>query len=116
MEMQIKLDGQLVTSTSHVKSKIKAMSSLRKIPLVEEKSHFDSLKWFNQMIIFAQWDMTVKASLQYEMTPFPLFLIGNRDQKMNKANKAGFSKTSLKELSDPLDFTNQPHCTLLIDG
>ena len=35
---------------------------------------------------------------------------------MNKANKADFSKTSLKALTDPLDLTNQPCGTLVIDG
>lgn len=34
---------------------------------------------------------------------------------MNKANKAGFSKTSLKELTDPLALTNQTCCSLVID-
>lgn len=44
MEMPIKLDGQSVTSTMVVKSKIKALSSLRKCPLVTEKKiHLDSL-------------------------------------------------------------------------
>ena len=52
--------------------------------------------------------MTVETSLQYELTPFPLSLFSNKDQKMNKANKADFSKTSLKALTDPLDLTNQP--------
>ena len=48
MEMQIKLDGQSVTSTMDVKSKIKALSSLRKSPLVNEKKmQLDSLKLFN---------------------------------------------------------------------
>ena len=57
--------------------------------------------------------MTIKASLEYELIPFLLSLFSNKDQKMNKA---GFSKTSLKELTDPLDPTNQPCCTLVIDG
>ena len=50
------------------------------------------------------------------MTPFPLFLFSNKDQKMNKANKADFSKTSLKALTDPLNLTNQSCGTLVIDG
>ncbi|KAF3835714.1 hypothetical protein F7725_028272 [Dissostichus mawsoni] len=116
-EMQIKLDGQSVTSTMEVKSKIQALSSLRKIPKINEKKiHLDSLKLFNRLIIFAQRDMTVETSLAYELTPFPLSLFSNKDQKMNKANKAGFSKTSLKELTDPLDLTNQSCSTLEVDG
>ena len=35
--MRIKLDGQSVTSSMDVKSKVKALSSLRKIPTVNEK-------------------------------------------------------------------------------
>ncbi len=35
---------------------------------------------------------------------------------MNKANKAAFSKTSLKKLTDPLDLTDQPCSNLVIDG
>lgn len=35
---------------------------------------------------------------------------------MNKANKAAFSKTSLKKLTDPLDLTDQPCSSLVIDG
>ena len=117
MEMQIKLDGQSVTSTMDVKSKIKALSSLRKSPLVNEKKmQLDSLKLFNRLIIFAQRDMTDETSLRYELTPFPLSLFSNKDQKMNKANKAGFSKTSMKALTDSLDLTNQPCSTLVIDG
>ena len=43
MEMQIKLDGQSVTSSMDVKSKVNALSSLRKIPTVNEKKfHLDS--------------------------------------------------------------------------
>ena len=116
MEMQIKLDGQSVTSSMDVKSKVKALSSLRKIPTVNEKIYLDSVKLFNRLIIFAQQEMTVETSLQYELTPFPLSLFSNKDQKMNKANKAVFSKTSLKALTDPLDLTNQPCGTLVIDG
>ena len=102
MEMQIKLDGQSVTSSMDVKSKVKALSSLRKIPTVNEKKiHLDSVKLFNRLIIFAQREMTVETSLQYELTPFSLSLFSNKDQKMNKANKADFSKTSLKALTDP---------------
>ncbi|KAI4802447.1 hypothetical protein KUCAC02_020283, partial [Chaenocephalus aceratus] len=100
-----------------VKSKVQALSSLGKIPKINEKKiHLDSLKLFNRLIIFAQRDMTVETSLAYELTPFPLFLFSNKDQKMNKANKAGFSKTSLKELTDPLDLTNQSCSTLVVDG
>ncbi|KAK1890378.1 Chromosome-associated kinesin KIF4 [Dissostichus eleginoides] len=100
-----------------VKSKVQALSSLRKIPKINEKKiHLDSLKLFNRLIIFAQRDMTVETSLAYELTPFPLSLFSNKDQKMNKANKAGFSKTSLKELTDPLDLTNQSCSTLVVDG
>ena len=97
-------------------SKVKALSSLIKIPTVNEKKiHLDSVKLFNRLIIFAQREMT-ETSLQYELTPFPLSLFSNKDQKMNKANKADFSKTSLKALTDPLDLTNQPCGTLVIDG
>ena len=117
MEMQIKMDGQSVTSTMDVKSKIKVMLSLRKSPLVNEKMmQLNSLKLLNRLIIFAQRDMTVETSLQYDLTPFPLSLFSNKDQKMNKANKADFSKTSLIALTDPLDLTNQPCSTLVIDG
>ncbi|KAK1893893.1 Chromosome-associated kinesin KIF4 [Dissostichus eleginoides] len=116
-EMENKLDGQSVTSTMEVKSKVQALSSLRKIPKINEKKiHLDSLKLFNRLIIFAQRDMTVETSLAYELTPFPLSLFSNKDQKLNKANKAGFSKTSLKELTDPLDLTNQSCSTLVVDG
>ena len=117
--MQIKLDGQSVTSTMEIKSTVKALSSLRKIPKTNEKKiHLDSLKLFNRLILFAQRDMTVETSLEYELTPFPLSLFSNKDQKMNKANKAGFAKTSLKKLTDPLDLTNQPCSTLelMADG
>ena len=38
-------------------------------------------------------------------------MFSNKDQKMHKANKTDFSKTSLKALTDPLDLTNQ-----VIDG
>ena len=60
--------------------------------------------------------MTVETSLEYELTPFPLSLFSNKDQKMNKANKAGFSNTSLKGLTDPLNLTDQPCSSLVVDG
>ena len=54
-----------------VKSKAKALSSLRKISMVNNKKiQLDSLKLFNRLIIFAQRDMTVETSLQYKLTPF----------------------------------------------
>ncbi|XP_014680947.1 PREDICTED: uncharacterized protein LOC106820867 [Priapulus caudatus] len=72
-EMQIKLDGQSVTSTMEVKFKVQALSSLRKLPKVNEKKiHLNSLKLFNRLIIFAH--ETVETSLEYEPTPFPLSL------------------------------------------
>ena len=116
-EMQIKLDGKSVTSTMKVKFKVQTLSSLRKIPKINEKEiHLNSLKLFKRLIIFAQRNMTVETSLGYELTPFPLSLFSNKDQKMNKANKAGFSKTSLKELTDPLDLTDQACSSLVVDG
>ena len=60
--------------------------------------------------------MTVKTSLEYELTPFPLSLFSNKDQKMNKASKAGFSNTSLKGWTDPLNLTDQPCSSLVVDG
>jgi len=52
--MQIKLNGQSVTVTTDVKSKVQALSSLRKIPMVKDKKiYFDLLKLFNRLIIFA---------------------------------------------------------------
>ena len=57
-------DEQSVTSTMDVKSNIKALSPLRKSPLVNEKKmQLDSLKLFNRLISFAQRDMTVETSL-----------------------------------------------------
>ena len=47
-EMQVKLDGQSVTSTMEVNFKVHALSSLRKVPKVNEKKiHLDSIKFFN---------------------------------------------------------------------
>ncbi len=60
--------------------------------------------------------MTVETILEYELTPLPLSLFSNNDQKMNKANKAIFTKTSLKVLTDPLYLTDQPCSSLVIDG
>ena len=70
--MHIKLDGQSVTSTMEVKFKVQVLSSLRKVPKVNEKKiYLDSIKLFNQLIIFAQRDMTVERSLEYELTLCP---------------------------------------------
>ena len=102
------LHGAIKKICIFAKSKVKALSSLRKIPTVNEKIYLDSVKLFNRLIIFAQQEMTVEISLQYELTPFPLSQFSNKDHKMNKANKTDFSKTSLKALTDPLDLTNQP--------
>ena len=59
--------------------------------------------------------MSVEGSLD-ELTPFPLSLFSSKDQKMNKANKAAFSTTSLKKLTDPLDLADQPCSSLVVDG
>lgn len=75
-----------------------------------------SLKLFSRLIIFTQWDMTVEASLEYQLTPFPLSLFSNKDQKTNKTNKADFSKISLKDLTNLLDLTDQPCSSLVVDG
>lgn len=79
----------------------------------------DSLKLFNRLIIFTQGDMTVGPALEYELTPIPLSLFDTATQIRrwtNKASKAGFTKTSLKKLVDPLNLTIQPWCTLVVDG
>ena len=53
-EMQKKMDAQPVTSTVEVKFKVQALSSLRKIPkLNERKIHLNSLRLFNRLIIIA---------------------------------------------------------------
>ena len=63
MEMQITLEGLSVTSTTEVKSKVKAISFLRKILIVNEKKiHLDSVKLFNRLIIFAHFRSGIQAS------------------------------------------------------
>ena len=53
-EMQINLDGKSVTSTMQVKFNVQALSSLRKIPKINEKKlHINSLKLFNRLIILS---------------------------------------------------------------
>ena len=97
-----------------VKFKVQPLSSLRKTPKTNEKRiHVNSLRFFNRLIIIAQRDMTVE---EYELTPLPLSLFSNKDQKMNKANKDLFSKTSLKMLTDTHDLTNQACSSVVIDG
>ena len=73
-----------------------------------------SKKWLKKC--FNRDIVTVETSLEYELIPFPLSLFSNKDQKMNKANKAGFSNTSLKGLTDPLNLTDQPCSSLVVDG
>ena len=60
--------------------------------------------------------MTIETSLENELTPILLSLFSNRDHKMNKANKADFSNTSLKDLTEPYDPTDQPCSSLVVDG
>src|SRR6218665_2528343 len=60
--------------------------------------------------------LTKLTSLRYELTPFPLSLFSSKNDKMNKANKADFSNTSLKILTNPLDLMDQQFCTLVVDG
>ena len=81
-KMQINLDGKSVTSIMQVKFKIQALSLLRRIPKVNEKKlHINSLKLFNRLIIITQKDMTVEASLEYELTPFPFSLLATKTRK-----------------------------------
>ena len=58
--------------------------------------------------------MTVETNLQYELTPIPLSLFNNRDQKINKANKKT-SKTSMDALTNPLELNNKTYCILVND-
>ena len=58
----------------------------------------------------------MENALQYELTPIPLSLFSNKDLKMNKANKAAFSKSSLKGLTDTVDRTDQACQSLVVDG
>jgi len=105
--MQIKVDGWSATSTMYVRSKEKALSSPRKLSMDNKKKiYLDSLKLFNQLIIYTQRDMTVEASLKYELCPCLLSLFSNKDQKINKAKKADLSKVSLKALSELTCLTN----------
>ena len=60
--------------------------------------------------------MTIDTSLECQLTPTPLSLFSNKDYKMNKANKSDFSNTSLKDLTEPLDLTDQPFSSLVVDG
>ncbi len=70
-----------------------ALKWFEEIPKVNEKKILlNSLRFFNRLIILAQRDMTVETSLECELTPLPLSLLSNKDQKMNKANKAIFSR------------------------
>lgn len=116
-KMQMKLDGKSVTHTMEVKFKAQTLSSLRNIPKInEKKTHLNSIKLFNRLVIFAQRGMTIETSLRYELTPFPLSLFSSKNDKMNKANKADFSNTSLKILTNPLDLMDQQFCTLVVDG
>ena len=98
-----------MTSILDVKSNVQTLSSLSKIHMVSKnKIQLDSLKLFNRLIIIGQWDMIAETSLQYELTPLPIAMFSNIDQKMNNANKDDFSKTSLNVLTNPLDLHNQP--------
>jgi len=87
--MQINLDGKSAISSMQVKFKVQPLSSPRRVPKVNDrKLHINLLKLFNWLLIISQRDMTVETSLKYELTPAPLSLFSNKDQKMNKANKA----------------------------
>ena len=95
--IQKKLDKQTPTETIELKSRVQALSSLRKIPKVNEKKiHLDSLKFFNRLIVIAQREMTVETSLEYELTPFPLSLFSYKDNKMNQTNKVAFQRLVLR--------------------
>ena len=69
MEMQIKLDGQSVTSSMAVKSKVKALSSLRKIPTVNEKKiHLDS-GW--SFLPSGKWQLRQAYSMSWLSSHYP---------------------------------------------
>ena len=58
----------------------------------------------------------MENALQYELTPIPLSLFSNKDLKVNKANKAAFSNSSLKGLTNTVDRTDQACHSLVVDG
>ena len=90
-KMQINLDGKSVTSIIQVKFKVQALSSLRKIPKVNEKKlHINSLKLFNQLIIISQRDMTVETSLEYELTPSHCPCLATKTRKLTKQRRPAF--------------------------
>ena len=100
-----------------VKSKVKPLSSFRKLPTLDNsKIQLDSLKLFNRLIIIVQREVTLESSLQYELTPLPLSLFNAKDHKMNKANKGEFSKICFKALIGPVNFPKESMNVIVIDG
>ena len=86
-DMQKKLDGQSVTTTMEVKFKLHALSSLKKIPKVNEKKILlDSLKFFNRLIL-----SVVKAGYRFSGAAAPCSGV----QGMYKLPAAAFAQCIL---------------------
>ena len=72
-------------------------------PVITDTDYHDQLKEDSPRLTevvqptdhFLPTGYAVQTSLKYELTHFPWSMISNRDQKLNKANKEEFSKTSL---------------------
>ena len=80
--MHKKLDEQ---SAMEVKVEVKSLSSVRKIPkLNEKKIHLISIRLFNRLIIVAQQDIKLEANLEHELTPLHLFLFSNKINEQDK--------------------------------
>ena len=97
-QMQIKLDGQPVTSIMGVKLKVQAFSSLRKISKVSDrKIHLNSVKLFSRLIMFAQREMAVETSYEYELTSCRLqyHCSAAKGHTINKAGTGCFCRICL---------------------
>ena len=101
------------------------MSNQSKSPVITQKDSYgqreEDSSWLNEVVQpnwsflpSGKWQLRQAYSMSWLPSHYPCSV--TKIRKWTRQNKADFSKTSLKTLTDPLDLTNQPCGTLVIDG
>ena len=77
----------------------------------------NALKYFNRLVLFAQRESNVEASLgQYELTPIPMSLFSEKNQLMHEGDKASFAQSCLKDKVTQISTKSKTIETLVVDG
>ena len=118
MEMQIKLDGQSVTSSMDVRSKVKALSSLRMIPTVNEKKiHLDSGSTDWSYLPSGKWQLRQAYSMSWLPSHYPCNRV-TKIRRWTRQTRQTFQRQAWRHKLIHLTWLSNPEAPwwLMVDG